>query len=96
MGFLKTPEEKEREMQEKIKKNWNKTSEDTLGISYEECRQIIKKFEEGLIDAKQDDGRISDSDVINALFSNLSPEQKGLILYYGRWVNIANLKEGKI
>ena len=92
MGIFKSEERKVKDEKEKIKKNWRKTSEYELGVSYEEYIHIHKDFQKGLVDAVRDDGRISDADVINAIFPNLSPEQKVLILYYGRWVDDVRLK----
>ena len=87
MGIFKSEER-----MVKDEKDWRKTSEYELGVSYEEYIHIHKDFQKGLVDAVRDDGRISDADVINAIFPNLSPEQKVLILYYGRWVDDVRLK----
>jgi len=96
MGFFKSPEEKEAELQEKIKKKWNQTSEYKLGITFEESKVIRKKFQKALIDASGDIGSITDFEPINILFPDLTPEQKVLILYYARWMDEIEMHRNKI
>ena len=93
MGLLKSKEEKAKEAWEKIKKKWDETSEGKLGLSFEEANKLRKEFEKGLIDAVNEQGLLTDAGVINALFPDLTLEQKVLILYYGRWIEESNLKE---
>ena len=98
MKLFKSYKEKRMEMIEKIKKDWHKTSEHTLGISsYEESIKLQNKVLKATIDANNGNGvLISDSDLINELFSDLTPEQKVLILYYSRYIESLNLKYSKI
>ena len=53
---------------------------------------ILLIFKKILTNAVNEDGVISDYIAINALFPDLSQKQKFLILYYGRWIQQANLK----
>jgi hypothetical protein len=77
---------------EKIKNNWEKTSECKLGITFEEALELRKDFEKELKDVVTEDGIISDYTVINALFPDLTKKQKFMILYYSRWIMNTNLK----
>ena len=81
---------------EKVKNNWELTSEYKLGLSFEESLELRKDFENGLKDAISEKGVISDYTVINALFPDLSQKQKFLVLYYGRWILEAKLKSKPI
>jgi len=81
---------------EKVKNNWEKTSECKLGISFEEALELRKDFEKGLKGIVEEDGVISDYNVINALFPDLTKKQKFMILYYSRWIMDANLKSEPI
>ena len=85
MGIFKSEAEKIEEQWKKVKDNWDKYSESKLGLSFEEARQVHKEFEKALIDAVNDQGLITDWNVINTLFPDFSPKQKALILHYGRW-----------
>jgi len=85
MGLFKSREER-------IKKKWEMTSEYKLGLSFEEANKLGKDFEKGLIDAVNQQGIIEDYKVINTLFPDLTPEKKGLILYYGHWTQDVDLK----
>ena len=77
---------------EKVKNNWELTSEFKLGLSFEESLELRKDFENGLKDAASEEGVISDYTVINALFPDLTQKQKFLVLYYGRWMLQSKLK----
>ena len=81
---------------EKVKNNWEKTSECKLGISFEEALELRKDFEKDLKDVINEDGIISDYNVINALFPDLTKKQKFMILYYSRWIMNTNLKSQPI
>ncbi|MCK5030749.1 MAG: hypothetical protein KAR64_04725 [Thermoplasmatales archaeon] len=93
MGLFKSREEKTKEEWERIKKKWEKTPECKFGLSFEEASKLRKDFEKGLINAVNEQGLITDYSVINVLFPGLTPEQKVLILYYGRWTGDVNLQE---
>ena len=44
MDLFKSEKEKRKEELEKLKKDWQKTSEHTLGVSYGEAGEIVKKM----------------------------------------------------
>lgn len=93
MKLFKSHEEKAKEELDKARENWDKTSEAALGIkTVEEAIEIDKKFQKGLIDSVNREGMIADCLVINTLFPDLTPEQKTLILRYGRWIHTMDLK----
>ena len=93
MKLFKSHEEKAKEEMDRVRKNWDKTSEAALGLkTVEEAIELEKTFHKSLIDAVNEEGLIADCYVINILFPELTPEQKTLILKYGRWIRTMDLK----
>jgi len=86
MGIFKSQEEKRLDEESKAKENWSDTF-GKLGISYDGACKTQKLFQKALIDATDEIGLITNVDVINKLFSDLTPIQKYLIMLYASWNN---------
>jgi len=86
MSLFKSKKDKTEIPPEDLIKNWTETTESKFGLTREQASKVKKLFEQGLIDATDLEGVISDYSAIDAIFYDLNPVQKTLVLYYGRWL----------